>query len=268
MRRPSLPQAEPRRWGLGHPGPWREPCPSRLLLTACRPRRTWVSLRLPNAPTPSSLPPLLGGPQTHPGRPPPSYWAALDGVGSLILPGNDDGGALQAATGPPLSRHTGHGVRPAPHPVVPVGFPGGCMGQKADLGQATPQGPTGSEALAQPRERKASCSHTERSPQNRDPGLGRQRPGPAHRARPGAALPLRRGPGRRGGARAPDRPASPQALWPSLWTKWEHTGVPPPRSCPGRAPRPLHPRAEAHLGPYGHLTGQCWTSPLGSNTVW
>lgn len=45
--------------------------------------------------------PWLGGPQTQLGRPWPSYWAALDGVRSLILPGNDDGGALRAAVGPP-----------------------------------------------------------------------------------------------------------------------------------------------------------------------
>ena len=44
---------------------------------------------------------LPGGLHIQLGPPWPSYWAAVDSFGSLILPGNDGGGALRAAMGPP-----------------------------------------------------------------------------------------------------------------------------------------------------------------------
>lgn len=65
-------------------------------------------------------------PRPTPGRPWPSYWAALDGVWSLILPGNDDHGALHAARGPPTQ--PGPPAPVSPHaglrPVLPAGFRG------------------------------------------------------------------------------------------------------------------------------------------------
>lgn len=63
----------------------------------------------------------------------------------------------------------------------------------------------------------------------------------------------------------------PRCPW--LWENREqHAGLPActwalPAGCgaPTSVPRP---RAEAHLGLCGHLTGQCWISRLDSNTVW
>lgn len=108
--------------------------------------RTWFCLRL------LTTPPRGAAPRPSWGRPSPSYWAALDGVRSLILPGNDDGGALHAATGPPspsprpLPFPTQAPRRPHAGPSSPTDtlsrpthpeclcplLPGGAVGQKGD----------------------------------------------------------------------------------------------------------------------------------------
>ena len=67
VQQPSLPRAEPHRWGLqGTGGPRVSPVPPGSS-SLHHPWGTWVSLRLLNAPMLSPLLPLLGGPQIHPG---------------------------------------------------------------------------------------------------------------------------------------------------------------------------------------------------------
>lgn len=95
-----LPQApKPVAAGLGRAGGWGspQPLPSGNAALSAPGGRGPPTLRPPASP----MQPPAGWPQTQLGQPWPSYWAALDGVRSLILPGNDDGGALHAATGRP-----------------------------------------------------------------------------------------------------------------------------------------------------------------------
>lgn len=143
---PSLLQAEPPQmgpswcYGLRHLGPSLAPLPLPGSSSPQCPKRTCVCLRLLSAPTSSPfLTPARAAPRPTSGRPSPSYWAALDGVWSLILPGNDDGGALRAAMGPPPPQPE------PPDPSLPMQAPrmsppcptwwllGGAMGQKVNL---------------------------------------------------------------------------------------------------------------------------------------
>lgn len=89
---------------------------------------------------PPTKSPLPGRPRPTWGRPSPSYWAALDGVRSLILPGNDDGGALRAARGRPRAPQTLSPDR-FPSPVLPGAFQVGLLASPPPQALAGPRAP-------------------------------------------------------------------------------------------------------------------------------
>lgn len=110
--------------GLGRTGPCLSLCwPARLLFASVSSENVGLPRAAARPPHLSPSTPARAAPGSSSGRSSPSYWAALDGVWSLILPGNDDGGALLTATGPPAQRAPRRPQRRPPHaapnPVLP-----------------------------------------------------------------------------------------------------------------------------------------------------
>lgn len=142
----------------------------------------------------------------------------MDGVRSLILPGNDDGGALHAATGRP--RPGPQGLPPSPTLPSPTAHspdptPSGPDGSgESDGGDVTFGRGLGCPPPASQRPRNARPPAAAPRAPHSDLGIRTLRcPGPAHSTRAGAAVtPSRCGPSRTQ-QRAQEGKAQPGATW-------------------------------------------------------
>lgn len=124
--------------GLGRAGPCLSLCwPARLLFASVSSENVGLPRAAARPPHLSPSTPARAAPRSSSGRSSPSYWAALDGVWSLILPGNDDGGALLTATGPPAQRAPRRPQR-RPQPRPARGFWVGIWSRKSALGEPLP----------------------------------------------------------------------------------------------------------------------------------